>query len=109
MLHSTNILADKNNETWLAVEGNVIHVFTTKSAVVQYRTENHEVNVLHRYSDGSLEPLMFWGNQEVIATELPLMDFIEAEYYSESEEGYDEELDFYDLAAANDVAPEIKE
>lgn len=104
MIKTSSILIDKNNETWLAIEGNIIRVFTTKTAAVQYKVtnQNKQIEVLHRYSDGSLQPLLFWGNQEFI--DRPLMDLIEDEYYSNDEDGYDDDINFYDLCigAAND-------
>ena len=106
---SSSILIDTNNETWLAVEGNVIRVFTTKTSAVQYRTENQnkQIAVLHRYPDGSLQPLLFWGNQEFVENDRALMDSIEDDYYFDGEDGYDDDIDFYNMCsgAANDATP----
>ena len=109
MIKPSSILIDKNNETWLAIEGNIIRVFTTKTSAVQYKVTNQDkqVEVLHRYSDGSLQPLLFWGNQEFVENDRPLMDLIEDEYYSDDEDGYDNDINFYELCSgvSNDVAP----
>jgi hypothetical protein len=112
MIRPSSVLFDKNKESWLAVEENVIRIFTSKNSVVQYRIENNEkpINVLHRYSDGSLEPVIFWSNQpKTEETDRPLMDLIEEQYYSEFDDinDYEEDIDFYDLCSgsANDSNP----
>ena len=102
-ISSSSVLINNNNESWLAVEGNVIRVFTTKSSAVQYRSDNIEksINVLHRYSDGSMQPLLCWpGHTE--ENSAPLMDIIEEEFYDDYRDGFEDALDFYELVAAND-------
>jgi hypothetical protein len=95
-----SIIADKNNETWLAIEGNVIRVFTTKTSAVQHKLENNQtqIEVLHRYADGTLQPLLFWGNQEFIESDQSIRD---AAFYSDFDDGFDADLDFYELCSDN--------
>ena len=60
-----SVLVDKNKESWLAIEENVIRVFTTKNSAIEYRNNNKGKveTVLHRYSDGTLQPLLNWPNE----------------------------------------------
>jgi len=102
MRHSS-ILVDKNNQSWLAIEGNIIRVFTTKISAVQYREENSksQINVLHRYDDGSLHPLFCWPHQPHENQELLFEDH--SHEFDDPNE-FDSDIDFYDLCtcAAND-------
>jgi hypothetical protein len=106
---SHSVLANKSKESWLVVEkDNVIRVFTNKNAAVQYRTSNKEkvVSVLHRYSDGSMQPLLNWPD-ETATDNLPSFE----EVYSELDnlDDYEENVDFYELCASNDASPKPEE
>lgn len=99
-----SILLNDNKETWLAVDGNILNIFTTKISAIQHRLDNSEksIKVLHRYSDGTMEPLLFWSDEKV-EIDRPLMDLIDEEhgFYDD----FDDDLDFYDLVASNDSLP----
>lgn len=103
-----SILADKNKESWLVVESdNVIRIFTNKNSAVQYRSQNKDkvVNVLHRYSDGTLHPLLNWPGEankdSTVQNEIITAKELE-EFYEEIDNIDD--YDLYDIGSI-DLTP----
>lgn len=74
-----SIMQDHNAETWIIAEDNVIRLFTSKDSAIDYRIKNKDksLNVLHRYSDGSMQFLMCYPKPEIDENDAPLMDRIE--------------------------------
>jgi hypothetical protein len=76
---AASVMQDENNESWIAVENGVFHIFTTKSSAIDYRikNKNKSIKVMHRYSDGTMQELVCWTEPEIDENDVPLMDKIE--------------------------------
>jgi hypothetical protein len=100
---SCSVLANNNKESWLVVEkDNVIRVFTNKNSAVKYKISNKDkvVSVLHRYSDGTMQPLLNWPDETLTDNEPPSFEQVYGEL--DNLDDYEENVDFYELCASND-------
>lgn len=113
-MSSYSILINKDKESWLVVEtDNVIRVFTNKISAVQYRESNKEkvISVLHRYSDGTLQPLLNWPGEAATSVNVKPSSEMLDEVYGDLDKlnDYEENIDFYELCAANEELNELEE
>jgi hypothetical protein len=110
---SYSVLVDKNKESWLVVEtNNVIRVFTNKNSAIDYRSKNKEkvVSVLHRYSDGTMQPLLNWpGESDITNKTMSPQEFEQVYGEFDNLKDYEEDIDFYDLCATGDIPSDIED
>ena len=60
-----------SGESWLVMEGNIIHVFDNKNEAICFsylleKIRNEPAGVYHRYADGKLQNLLFYPDKDTM-------------------------------------------